>query len=118
MDIDQAILSFAQSEKIKAGLIWSSQALDLLQGLSGAEKSAAEKVVGALLNMIVHEIELAKNVVENEAWDEMTKAVDRALVMIRSGVGPESTIHLSQALSRATTIGHQSMSMLKEKGLI
>ena len=38
--------------------------------------------------------------------------------MIDSGVAPESVVHLTQALSQVTTIGHRSMSFLREKGLL
>ena len=118
MEIDEAILAFSQSEKMKAGTIWISQALNLLQGLHEAEKKGGEKIINALLNMIAHEINLAKNVAGNEGWDDIETHFERALVMVNSGVGEEATVHLSMALSRITNVGQQSMSFLKEKGLL
>ena len=38
--------------------------------------------------------------------------------MIDSGVAPEAVIHLTQALSQVTSIGHRSMTVLKEEGLL
>jgi len=68
--------------------------------------------------MTVQEIRLAKNVTGDPAWDDIEAVLDQAMVMINSGVAPESVVHLTQALSRVTSIGHRSMSTLKEKGLI
>ncbi len=118
METDKAIMAFSQSEKIKAGIIWISQALILLQGLPGEEKKGGERIISALLNMIDHEIKLAKAVAGSEMWDEIEPNIDKAVVMVNSGVGHEATIHLSRALSKVTNIGHQSMTFLKEKGLL
>jgi hypothetical protein len=38
--------------------------------------------------------------------------------MFDSGIGEEALIHLSRALSKVTNIGQQSMSYLKETGLL
>jgi len=111
-------MAFSQSEKIKSGIIWVSQALELLRGLPTPEKSGAEKTIKLKIDMIVQEIRLAKNVTGDPAWDDIEAVLDQAMVMINSGVAPESVVHLTQALSRVTSIGHRSMSMLKEKGLI
>ena len=118
MEINEAILAFSQSEKMKAGTIWISQALNLLQGLHDAEKKGGEKIINTLLNMIAHEIKLAKTVARNNGWDDIEPHIERALVMINSGVGEEATVHLSKALSRITNVGQRSMSFLKEKGLL
>jgi hypothetical protein len=118
MEINEAILAFSQSEKIKAGLIWTSQTLHLLQGLTNGEKLGAEKMINVLLNMIAQEIKLAGSLVKHRGWNEIEPHIDKALVMINSGVGEEAAIHLSKALSKTTNIGHQSMSLLKGKGLL
>ena len=60
MDIDKAILAFSQSEKIKEGIIWVSQILNIIQDLAEGEKKGGEKVVYTLINMISQEIELAR----------------------------------------------------------
>ena len=116
MEIDEAIMMFTQSEKIKAGIIWASQIIGMVQGLPDGEKKGGEKVVGAILNMIAHETKLAGNVVGGEGWDEIEAFIDKALVMVNSGVGHEAGVHLSKALSKATNFGQQSMSFLQEKG--
>ena len=118
MEIDKAILALSQSEKIKAGLIWISHTLSMLHGLPAAEKKGGEKVINALLNMIGHEIELAKSVVGDGAWEEIQPYIDKALIMVDSGVGHEATLHLSKALSKTTNIGQQSMTFLNEKKLL
>jgi len=118
MDTQKAIMAFSQSEKIKAGIIWLSQSLELMGGLASAEEQGGRKIVQALANMVFHEIMLAKNIAADERWEEAEKAVDQAIVMINSGVGPESVSHLTQALSQVTSIGQRTMSYLKEKRLL
>jgi hypothetical protein len=44
--------------------------------------------------------------------------MNTALVMLNSGVAHDSGHHLTQALSKVTTIGQQSMSLLVEKELL
>jgi hypothetical protein len=118
MEISKAIMAFSQSEKIKAGLIWSSQVIELLRGVPEEEKKGVERVAGTLLSMVAHEADLAKIVAGQVGWDEISSYLEKAKVMIHSGVGQEVMPHISQALSRATTIGHRSMTFLKEKSLL
>ena len=118
MEINQAIMSFSQSEKAKSAIIAASQTMELLAGLSAPEQMGAQRVIRMNLEMILQEIQLAKNVSEDDAWDEIEKTIEKALVMIDSGVAAESVVHLTQALSRITSIGHRSMTVLREKGLL
>ena len=118
MDIDKAILSFSQSEKIKEGLIWSSQLLNILQGMTFEEKKGSEKIISTLINMIGSEIKLISKVSGDERWEGIESLTDKAVVMIESGVSQEASIHLSQALSKVTNIGQQSMMILKENDLL
>jgi len=118
MDTKRAIMAFSQSEKVKSGIIWVSQALEMLRGLPEPEKEGAKKVIKMKIDMILQEIMLAKKVAADASWEETERAVDQAMVMINSGVAPESTVRLTQALSWVTSIGHRSMSLLKERGLL
>jgi len=118
MDVQQAVTAFSQSEKIKCGLIWVSQCLELLQSLPHLEQKGAFKVVRAMISMIVQEISLGKNLAKEASWEDIEKRMNKAMVMIDSGVGLDSVVHLTQALSLVTTIGQRSMSLLKEKGLL
>lgn len=118
MEINQAIMAFSQSEKVKSSLISASQSLQLLEGLPVPEKGGAQKVIKMNIDMILQEIQLAKNVSGDAFWGDIEKSIGKAIVMIDSGVAPESVVHLTQALSQTTSIGHRSMSVLREKGLI
>lgn len=118
MKTDQAIIAYAQSEKVKAGIIWVSQCLDRLRGLKGDEKKGSEMTVYLLLNMIGHEIDLAMNLTTDQDWQEVRPHLERAFVMFDSGVGPESGLHLSRALSKVTNIGQRSMEYLRSEGLL
>jgi hypothetical protein len=119
MNTREAILALSQSEKLKSGLIWASQALQALEGLPETEQRGASKIVVTLLHLIAHETRLAMSLAENGArWQDIERHLDQAIVMIHSGVGPESTHHLTQALSLVTSLGQRSMSHLMDRGLL
>jgi hypothetical protein len=118
METNEAIMAFSQSEKIKSGLIWVSQVLGLLQGLSGGERTGAEKVIHALLNMVGHEIKLARVIAGHKKWDDAEAYIDKAVTMVVSGVASEAQSQVSKALSKITNIDQESMSFLQAKGLI
>ena len=118
MEINEAVMAFSQSEKIKAGLIWASQSLELSQGLTPEEGRGSEATIHALLGMILQEVTLAMVLVRHDEWDGVLPPIEKAQVMIRSGVGHEAFMHLSKALSKVTNIGQQSMALLKEKALL
>jgi hypothetical protein len=118
MQTDQAIKAFSQSDKLKSGLIWANQIVQLYNALPESEKPGAQKILRALIDMIGSEIHIAKKAAPHEIWLEAEKDVNTALVMLNSGVAHESGHHLTQALSKVTTVGQQSMSLLVEKGLL
>jgi hypothetical protein len=118
MKTNEAIMAFSQSEKIKAGLIWVSQVLEFLRGLPDEQRKGGEKIVRALLGMIGQEMGLAVALTGREAWDGLESHIEKALIMVDSGVGEEAIPHLSKALSKVTNVAQQSMSLLKESGLL
>jgi ribosomal protein S7 len=118
MDTPKAIMAFSQREKIKSGVIWLSHTLEISGSFPQQETQACQQIITALTNMILQEIQLAKKLAADEKWDIAEKNIEQALVMVVSGVGAESIIHLTQALSHITSIGQRSMSFLKEKGLL
>jgi hypothetical protein len=118
MQTAAAITTFSQSEKIKGGLIWASQAVEIYKALPEADKPGAEKIVKAMVDMIGSEILICKKSAPHELWLDVEKCLDTAMVMINSGVAHEAGYHLTQALTQVTTIGQRSMSVLKEQGLL
>jgi hypothetical protein len=118
MTIQEAIAAFSQSEKIKSGLIWLSQAIEIQRSLSEPERRGAEKSTRAILAMIGYEIHVARKMCEDATWEHAEKNVDLAMVMINSGVPHEAVYHMTRALSRVTDIGHRSLTILKKNGLI
>ena len=118
MEIPEAIDTFSQSEKIKAGLIWASQVVEAYKTFPEAEKPGAEKIIAAMVNMIGSEILICKKSAPNELWMEVEKNIDTAMVMINSRIAHEAGYHLTRALTHVTTIGQRSMSILKDKGLL
>ena len=118
MGVKQAIIAFSQSEKLKSGLIWANQILEMFIGLPESEKPGAERVLKALINMIATEIHVAKKASPHDAWQEAEKDINTAIVMINSGLTHESSYHITKALTKVTTIGQQSMTLLVEEGLL
>jgi hypothetical protein len=118
MEINEAITAFSQSEKIKSSIIWVSQAMDMFISLPEEEKSGAIKILRAVISMIGHETTLCKKSAPHALWAEAQQSIDTAIVMINSNVPQESVFHLTQALTKITSIGHQSLSSLKENGLM
>lgn len=118
MEINDAIITFSQSEKIKAGLIWASQAVEVYKTLPEADKPGAEKIIAAIVNMIGSEILVCRKSAPNELWTAVEKSIDTAMVMINSNIAQEAGYHLTQALTQTTTIGQRSMSILTDKKLL
>jgi hypothetical protein len=118
MNTPSAIIAFSQSEKIKAGLIWVSQALEANLGIPEPEKRGSERIISALLNMIANELYMAVKMAPHDRWHAALKHIDAAAVMVHSNVAHDATFHLSKALSQVTSIGHESMTFLAEKNLL
>lgn len=118
MEIKEAITAFSQSEKIKSSIIWASRAVEAFISLPEAEKSGAVKIIRTVISMIGHEIHLCQKSAPHEFWADVDKSLDMALVMIDSNVAHESVYHLTRALTKVTSIGHQSLTCLKENGLM
>jgi hypothetical protein len=118
MKVQAAIMALVQSEKIKSGLIWVSQALELLANLPEKDKQGAERIAKNFMNLILFEVHIAKQAAPDGAWEEIEKNIDLAIIMINSGVPQESIYHLTRALSHVTNIGQRSMSYLKKEGFL
>lgn len=119
MKTREAIMGLSQSEKLKSGIIWVSQVLQVFEGMTDQERQGASKVVIPLLHMMAHEARLGMTLAENSpGWEKIDKHLDQAVAMISSGVGPESVVHLTQALSQVTSLGQRSMSHLVNEGLL
>jgi hypothetical protein len=71
-----------------------------------------------LLGMVAQEMALAKVLTRVEHWQDGESHVEKAVVMVESGVAEEALLHLSRALSKVTNIAQESMSLLKESGLL
>ena len=118
MKVQAAIMALVQSEKIKSGLIWVSQALELLANLPEKDKKGAERISRSFMNFILFEVHIGKQAAPDSAWEEIEKNIDLAMIMFNSGVPRESIYHLTRALSHVTNIGQRSMSFLKKEGFL
>lgn len=118
MDTRTAILAYSLSEKLKTGLLWATQLVELYIGQPDDQRAGSTAIIRAVVSMIASEVQLAAKLVAMEPWQEVDKHLDLALVMINSGVVQEASYHLTQALSYVTTIGQRSMSQLLAEGLL
>ena len=114
----EAIVSFSQSEKIKSGLIWAAQSLEHLAGLEPMETRGAERMITLLIDMVAGETILARRLGNDERWTLAHKSIDKARVMLVSGVPAEAPYHLTQALQQVTAIGQRAMEVLRGEKLI
>jgi hypothetical protein len=118
MNTQSAILAFSQSEKIKAGLIWTSQTIEMVIGLPDQNKPGAEQVISVLVSMVANEIHLGMKIAPHEHWEAALKHINNAIVMLNSNVIHDAPYHLSKALSHVTSIGQTAMTRLREDGLV
>jgi hypothetical protein len=118
METKQAILSFAQSEKVKSGLIWCSQGVQIIENIPPTEQAGGLRLLQAMMGMIANEAQLAAKVSGDSVWVEVNKHLNNARVMIESGVVGEATHHFTQALTQVNRVGQKSMTILLEKGLL
>jgi hypothetical protein len=117
MKTKEAIMAFSQSEKIKAGIIWISHAVQSIETLPVQERQGGEKVIRNLIQMLVNEVQLARTVAGEESWGDIERNFERAIIMINSGVASESITHLTQALSQITSTANRAMNHLKEENI-
>lgn len=115
--VKQAISAYAQSEKVKSGLIWVCQVSDQVVSMDGPGRRQGLSLLKTLAQMVADESELAGRITGDRCWHEIGKKINMALVMINSGVPQETSFHLTQALSRVTRLGGQAASVLKQRGL-
>ena len=118
MDTRSAILAYSLSEKLKTALLWATQLVEIYLGQTEDQRIGSTTLIRAIVSMIASELQLAAKLVTAEQWEKIDKHLNLALVMIDSGVVPEASYHLTQALSQATTIGQRSMSRLIDQGLL
>ena len=116
-DLKVAVAAYAQSEKVKSGLIWVSQVADLVAAMTGAERTQGLALLQPFARMVADEAHLAGRLTGDRSWHEIGQKINMALVMIDSGVPQETGFHLTQALTRVTRIGGQAAALLARNGL-
>jgi len=114
----EAILGLMMGEHIKASLIAGNHLLQIMEGMTGDELRGALSLFSVYLKMIQNEVSLAERVSPQKEWQEIQKSLETGVVMVDSGVVFESSHHLTEALTRATTISNRTMKFLQEKNLV
>ena len=116
-ELRQAVVTYAQSEKVKSGLIWVCQVSEQVAALDDTARQHGVRLLRTLAHLVGDEAILAGRVTGDRRWTEISQKINMALVMIQSGVPQETSFHLTQALTQVTGIGGQAAALLKEKGL-
>ncbi len=114
----QTIAAFALSDKIKSGLIWASAAGDQAAAYPEPGRQGAVAVARTLLELVLNEAVCARQATGDPAWDEAIRAIEKARVMLCSGVPAEVSFHLTRALGQVTRIGRQAGESLQTAGLL
>ena len=114
----QAVAAFSLSDKVKSGLIWATGCIQQAAGLEGPARQGARLVAETLLGMVLAEALCAHRLTGDPTWDDAVRAMDKAQVMIRSGVPQEAPYHLTNALSQVTRIGQRAAETLNRQGLL
>lgn len=117
MAVKKAISAYAQSEKVKSGLIWICQVSDQVAAMDGPGRQQGLVLLKTLAHMVADESDLSGRITGDERWHTIGKKINMALVMINSGVPQETAFHLTQALTQVTRIGGQAAALLKKDGL-
>lgn len=117
IDIKQAVKAYAQSEKVKSGLIWISQVADQVAAVDGPGRQQGLTLLKILAHLVADESDLAGRITGEKEWYEVGKKINMALVMIDSGVPQETAFHLTRALTRVTRLGGRAASVLRQNGL-
>lgn len=113
-----AMIAYAQSEKVKSGLIWVCQLADQVAAVDGPGRQEGLRLLKTLARNIADETILAGRISGDRRWNEICRKIDRALVMINSGVPQETGFHLAQALALVTRLGGQAAAVLSASGLL
>jgi hypothetical protein len=118
MQAHESIIAFSQSEKVKTGLIWCSQCLQMALNVPPQGRQGAMQMVRSLISMIASESQLARQASQNDIWLEVDKCLNTARVMLDSKIEQEAIYHLTQALSKVNRIGQRAMTELLNQGLL
>jgi hypothetical protein len=115
MNAKIAIAAYAQSEKIKAGLIWLSALLESYcehPGCNLPVQDTTVNVLQQLFELILGEVHLAMRLNPDKLWQDVDRHMHTALIMMVSGVAHDSAYHLTKALACVTTIGQRALTFL------
>jgi hypothetical protein len=119
METREAILNFQYAEKMKSGLIVSTQLLDQVNSLKEAELSGGKKVLVWYLEGLLREVRIAQNVLgSGHSYNDMERKIMEVIGRLQVSQFQEAQWSLSEAISLATTACQASMSFLMEKKLI
>ncbi len=115
--LNTAVTDYAQSDKIKSALIWTTSLVSAYQGQSPVDQRGMAAAIDALLEMIAYEVRLSQRYAPRTSWKQVEKHLDLALVMVKSGVVAEAHFHLGKAISHVTDIARRAILVLRENGI-
>jgi hypothetical protein len=116
-DLNKAVSAYAQSEKVKSGLIWICQVAEQVAAMDDPGRRQAVMLLRTLVLMVADEAVLAARHSGDGRWHDIARMINMALVMIDSGVPQETSYHLTRALTRVTRIGGQAAEVLRRNNL-
>ena len=118
MKIQEAVAAFSQSEKIKSGLIWLTQVLELSNTLTEPEQRGSVKAIRFMVGLLDRESRITARLSSDPTWSEVQKHLNLSMVMMDSGVPQEAGFHFTRALTQVTNIGLRALTVLKDQGIM
>jgi hypothetical protein len=113
-----AMIGFSLSEKVMSGLLGATCCAQQAAALEGLPRQGALALTESLIGMVMGETLCARRLTAEADWDEAVQFMDKARVMIRSGVPQEAPFHLTRALRLVAGIGERAARRLQDLDLL
>ncbi len=99
-----AVVALMLGEKLKTGTIWVQQLIPIGDSLKSEQQHLFRDILGRFLSMLEREVYLGQQMIPSQSWMEMKKSLDKAVVMLNSGLTNECQYHLTMLLSQVTNL--------------
>ena len=118
MDTKSAISLYMYGERLKSEHIITHRIISILDTLQGDELNGARKLAVRLVNAVLGEVRIARNATQLTDFDAVLMELQKAIQELRRFDNKEAQTHLSQAVSKITTLSASAASVLEKNNLL